>query len=173
MQHTTQAMKIGLLSDTHGWLDEQVFHYFQDCDEIWHAGDVGHLGIANKLAAFKPFRAVHGNIDGQAIRIRYPQDQHFVCAGLKVWMTHIGGKPPLYTATVHTMLQHEVPDIFVCGHSHILRVMHDPQYLPLLYLNPGAAGREGFHQVRTLLRFMLQDKKISQMQAIELGKRGK
>lgn len=173
MQDNAQAMKIGLLSDTHGWLDDQVLHYFQDCDEVWHAGDIGHLAIANKLAAFKPFRAVHGNIDGQDIRIRYPQDQHFVCAGLKVWMTHIGGKPPYYTTTVRTMLQHEVPDIFVCGHSHILRVMHDPQYPPLLYLNPGAAGREGFHQVRTLLRFMLQDKKISQMQAIELGKRGR
>jgi len=165
-------MKIGLLSDTHNWLDEQVFHYFGDCDEIWHAGDIGHLAIAKKLAAFKPLRAVHGNIDDPYIRINYPQDQHFVCEGLQVWMTHIGGKPPHYTPTVLTALQHKVPDIFVCGHSHILRVMHDSQHPPLLYLNPGAAGKEGFHQIRTLLCFTLQDKNISHMQAIELGARG-
>ncbi len=165
-------MKIGLLADTHGWLDDRVFHYFKDCDELWHAGDIGTLEVATKLAAFKPFRAVHGNIDGQDIRISYAQDQHFVCEGLKVWMTHIGGKPPFYTPTVLTALQQKIPDIFVCGHSHILRVMRDPKHPPLLYLNPGAAGMYGFHQVRTLLRFTLQDKRISHMQAIELGKRG-
>ena len=165
-------MKIGLLSDTHGWLDERVFHYFEDCDEVWHAGDIGTIVVAEQLTQFKPLRAVYGNIDGQAIRSQYPQDQRFVCAGLHVWMTHIGGKPPLYTPPVRTALQQQVPDIFICGHAHILRVMHDTQHPPLLYLNPGAAGQEGFHQVRTLLRFELNDKKVSHMQAIELGKRG-
>mmetsp|Transcript_9509 Transcript_9509/g.21821 ORF Transcript_9509/g.21821 Transcript_9509/m.21821 type:complete len:166 (-) Transcript_9509:1839-2336(-) len=165
-------MKIGLLSDTHGWLDEQIWHYFKDCDEIWHAGDIGSAAIAAQLAAFKPLRAIHGNIDGQDIRIKYPPEQRFVCEGLRVWMTHIGGRPPLYTRPIRTVLQHNVPDIFVCGHSHILRVMHDPNYPSLLYLNPGAAGKEGFHHVRTLLRFSLSDKKISHMKAIELGKRG-
>lgn len=165
-------MKIGLLSDTHSWLDDQVFHYFKDCDEIWHAGDIGHLAIAQKLAAFKPLRAVHGNIDGQDIRKHYPRNLWFVCEGLQVWITHIGGKPPFYTPALLTTLQQKVPDIFVCGHSHILRVMHDPKHPPLLYLNPGAAGKEGFHQVRTLLCFTLHSKKISHMQAIELGKRG-
>src|SRR3569832_1413115 len=165
-------MEIGLQSDTHGWLDNQVFQYFKDCDEIWHAGDIGNLAIAKKLATFKPLRAVHGNIDGQDIRIHYPQDLHFICEGLKIWMTHIGGKPPLYTSTVLKTLHQKLPDIFVCGHSHILRVMHNPKHPPLLYLNPGAAGQEGAHQVRTLLRFKLQDKKVSHMQVIELGKRG-
>ena len=165
-------MKIGLLSDTHGWLDERVFHYFEDCDEVWHAGDIGTLVVIEQLAAFKPIRAVHGNIDGQDIRMTYPQDQHFECEGLQVWMTHIGGKPPRYTPTVLSQLQQKVPDIFVCGHSHILRVMHDAQHPPLLYLNPGAAGREGFHKVRTLLRFEIKDRQVRDMQAIELGKRG-
>ena len=164
-------MKIGLLSDTHSWLDDQVFYYFKDCDELWHAGDIGTLATATKLAAFKPLRAVHGNIDGQDIRRHYPKNLLFVCEGLQVWITHIGGKPPRYTPTILTTLQQETPDIFVCGHSHILRVMHDPQLPPLLYLNPGAAGKEGFHRVRTLLRFEINDKKVKHMQAIELGKR--
>ena len=162
-------MKIGLLSDTHSWLDKRVFHYFKDCDEVWHAGDIGNLAITRALAAFKPLRAVHGNIDGHEIRLQYPQTLCFTCEGLRVWITHIGGKPPHYTMKVRAMLHQEVPDIFVCGHSHILRVMHDTQHPPLLYLNPGAAGREGFHHVRTILRFTLQNKKIAHMQAIELA----
>lgn len=164
-------MKIGLLSDTHGWLDERIFHYFKDCDEIWHAGDIGHPAVIKKLTDFKPIRAVHGNIDGQDIRQQYPQHLHFVCAGLRVWMTHIGGKPPHYITTVRSALQQAVPDIFVCGHSHILRVLHDPTYPPLLYLNPGAAGKAGFHRLRTVLRFTLHNSKICHMQAIELGQR--
>ncbi len=164
-------MRIGLLSDTHSWLDDQVFHYFKDCDELWHAGDIGHLPVANQLTAFKPLRAVHGNIDDQAIRIYYPTNLFFMCEDLQIWMTHIGGKPPHYTPTVLKNLKNKVPDVFVCGHSHILRVIHDPKHKPLLYLNPGAAGKEGFHQVRTLLRFEVHGKKISDMQAIELGRR--
>ncbi len=166
-------MKIGLLSDTHNWLDDLVFHYFKDCDELWHAGDIGQLAIATRLAAFKPLRAVYGNIDGQEIRQQYPQNLHFTCVGLRIWMTHIGGKPPPhYTPTILATLQQKAPDIFVCGHSHILRITHDPQLPSLLYLNPGAAGKEGFHRVRTLLRFEINDKKVMHMQAIELGKRG-
>lgn len=164
-------MKIGLLSDTHGWLDEQVFHYFEDCDELWHAGDIGHLAIAEKLAAFKPLRAVYGNIDAQNIRVKYPPHLHFTCEGFHIWMTHIGGKPPHYTPAILTELQKKVPHIFVCGHSHILRVIKDVQHPPLLYMNPGAAGREGFHRIRTLLSFTLQAQQIRRMQAIELGRR--
>lgn len=164
-------MRIGLLSDTHSWLDDRVFHYFEDCDELWHAGDIGSSTVAVRLANFRPLRAVHGNIDGRDIRCNYPQHLRFTCEGLRVWMTHIGGRPPYYTPTILTLLQENIPDILVCGHSHILHVTHDPQHSPLLYLNPGAAGREGFHQVRTLLRFTLQNKCISHMQAIELGQR--
>ena len=164
-------MKIGLLSDTHSWLDDQVFDYFKDCDALWHAGDIGSLAVAEQLAAFKPLHAVHGNIDGQDIRRRYPANLFFVCEGLQVWITHIGGKPPHYTPTILNTLQRQIPDVFVCGHTHILRVMRDPQHKPLLYLNPGAAGKEGFHQVRTLLRFEINGKKVEAMQAIELSKR--
>lgn len=165
------AMKIGLLSDTHGWLDNKVFLHFEACDEIWHAGDVGSRDVIEQLAAFKPLRAVYGNIDGQDIRARYPENEYFTCAGLRVWITHIGGKPPGYTPMVLAGLQKQVPDIFVCGHSHILRVGHDPKHPPLLYLNPGAAGQYGFHQVRTLLRFEVKQRQVSNMQAIELGPR--
>lgn len=164
-------MKIGLLSDTHGWLDSQVFRHFQECDEIWHAGDIGNINIIERLEASKPLRAVYGNIDGQDIRAKCPENQHFMCADLRVWITHIAGKPPRYTPAVLAGLQQQVPDILVCGHSHILQVVHDPAYPPLLYLNPGAAGQYGFHQVRTLLRFEIKKGKVSNMQAIELGPR--
>ena len=164
-------MKIGLLSDTHGWLDSQVFRYFKDCEEIWHAGDIGSIDIIEQLEAFKPLRAVYGNIDGQDIRARCPENQHFMCAGMHIWITHIGGKPPRYTPTVLAGLQQQVPDILVCGHSHILQVMHDAEHPPLLYLNSGAAGQYGFHQMRTLLRFEVKEGKVSNVQAIKLGPR--
>lgn len=165
-------MKIGILSDTHGYLDKKVFQYFDACDEIWHAGDMGAIEVAEQLKAFKPLRAVYGNIDAQDIRINYPADQHFLCEGLEVWITHIGGKPPQYTPRIMATLKKSIPHLFVCGHSHILRVMHDHQHQPLLYLNPGAAGKYGFHKIRTLLRFEIQEKVISNMQAIELGTSG-
>ncbi|MCG8340463.1 MAG: metallophosphatase family protein [Cytophagales bacterium] len=165
-------MKIGILSDTHGYLDEKVFRYFDACDEIWHAGDIGTIEVVEQLKAFKPLRAVCGNIDGKDIRVNYPSDQHFLCEGLEVWITHIGGKPPQYTPSIIETLKKSIPHIFVCGHSHILRVMHDPKHQPLLYLNPGAAGKYGFHKIRTLLRFEMKEKVISNMQAIELGARG-
>ena len=165
-------MKIGLLSDTHGYLDHKVLDYFELCEEIWHAGDIGNLEIANKLAAFKPLRAVYGNVDDASVRRVHPENARFDCEGLDVWITHIGGYPPRYTPEILRELRQRPPDIFVCGHSHILRVMHDPKLNKLLYLNPGAAGQHGFHHVKTLLRFDVQSGKVSGMEAIELGKRG-
>ncbi len=165
-------MTIGLISDTHGYFDDKVFTYFDNCDEVWHAGDIGTLEVAEKLAAFKPLRAVHGNVDDPTLRQLYPKDARFQCEGLEVWMTHIGGYPPHYNPLILREFKQYKPDIFICGHSHILRVMHDPKHGNLLYLNPGAAGQHGFHHVKTLLRFEVNEGKVSQMQAIELGKRG-
>ncbi|MCS7017936.1 MAG: metallophosphatase family protein [Bernardetiaceae bacterium] len=170
-------MRIGLISDTHGYLDERVFDYFVSCDEIWHAGDIGTLTVAAQLASFKPLRAVYGNIDAGEIRQRYPEHQHFACGKVKVWMTHIGGYPPNYTPALRKQLDEFQPDLFICGHSHILKVIPDPAR-KLLHLNPGAAGHEGFHPVRTLLRFAIHPEKqgvssIEQLEIIELGKRGK
>ncbi|TDG95642.1 metallophosphoesterase family protein [Cardinium endosymbiont of Culicoides punctatus] len=164
-------MKIGVISDTHGWLDPKVFDHFAPCDEIWHAGDIGDPIVLTALSKFKKVRAVYGNIDGQAIRNKCPEIQKFQCEQILVWMIHIAGNPPLYTPQVRTLLGQEIPDILVCGHSHILRVMHDKKHPPLLFLNPGAAGKHGFHHMRTLLRFEIQGKHINHMEAIELGAR--
>jgi len=163
--------KILLISDTHGFVHEDYLKYAADADEVWHAGDIGSLTVTDKLGALKPLRAVHGNIDDKIIQQNFPKDQYFDIEGFSVWITHIGGYPGKYSKDVNEKLKTVVPDIFICGHSHILRVMTDKKYNNMLCLNPGAAGMEGFHQVRTLLRFTLEDKKISQMQAIELGKR--
>jgi putative phosphoesterase len=162
--------RIGLISDTHGYLDEAVFHYFDACDEIWHAGDFGSLELADQLAAFKPLRGVYGNIDGQDVRIVHPEHQFFACEEVKVWMTHIGGYPGKYPAKVKETLLKYQPDLFICGHSHILKVIYD-RNLHFLHLNPGAAGKHGWHKVRTLLRFDIFDKKIHNLEAIELGSR--
>jgi uncharacterized protein len=169
-------VKIGLLSDTHSYLDPSILDYFAECDEIWHAGDIGNLAVTETLAAAKPLRAVWGNIDGQAARQLYPEDQVFTVAGLKVWMTHIGGYPPRYNPKIRPQLGQIKPDLFICGHSHILKVISDPVH-GLLHLNPGAAGREGFQLVRTLLRFEIGDEgkgytRLRNMQVIELGQRG-
>lgn len=165
-------MKIGLISDTHGYLDEQIFKYFADCDEIWHAGDIGTLEVAQRLEQFKPIRAVWGNIDGEEIRARYLENEIFMCEDKKVWITHIGGKPPRYSKGIKAKLKEIKPQLFICGHSHILRVISDSKIGNLLYINPGAAGVQGFHSIRTILRFDLSAGKISNMQVIELGKRG-
>lgn len=165
-------MKIGLISDTHGFLDEKVFSYFQHCDQIWHAGDLGTLEVAQQLASYKSFKAVFGNIDGSEIRQQYPKDLWFECEGKIIWMTHIGGYPPRYTPEVLRELKEKKPDIFICGHSHILKIISDPNLNNLLHLNPGAAGRQGFHEIRTLIRFDISHKVISQVQVVELGKRG-
>lgn len=162
--------RIGLISDTHGYLDDAVFRYFDACDEIWHAGDFGTLELADQLAAFKPLRGVYGNIDGQDVRIVHPEHQFFTCEEVKVWMTHIGGYPGKYPAKVKETLLNYQPDLFICGHSHILKVIYD-RNLHFLHLNPGAAGKQGWHKVRTLLRFDIFDKKIHNLEAIELGSR--
>ncbi|MBO0929625.1 metallophosphoesterase family protein [Fibrella aquatilis] len=161
-------MRIGLLSDTHSYLDPAIFRHFADCDEIWHAGDVGLDTVATQLAQFKPLRIVSGNIDDPQA---YPENLRFEVGGVRVWMTHIGGKPPRYNPTVRPELMANPPDLFVCGHSHILQVMRDPTRKQLLFINPGAAGKTGFHIMRTCLRFTLHEGKVSDMQAIELGKR--
>ena len=166
-------MKIGLISVTHSYLDPSVFEYFNECDEIWHAGDFGHVGIYDQLNAFKPTVGVYGNIDGQDVRIVLKENLIIQREGLTIFMTHIGGSPGKYIARVKEQLLLHKPDIFVCGHSHILRVVSDTVYNNMLHLNPGAAGKEGFHKMRTLLRFEINEKKISNMQVIELGLRGK
>lgn len=166
-------MKIGLISDTHGFLDPKVFEYFKNVDQIWHAGDVGNEALIEELGAFKPVLGVYGNIDGQKVRQLFPEDQRFTCEGVKVWMTHIGGKPPRYNPRVRPLIDKDRPDLFICGHSHILAVMHDPKHKGVLYLNPGAAGRHGFHKERTLLRFRLEGAKIHDLEVVKLGPRAK
>ncbi len=163
--------KIGLISDTHGFLDPKVFDYFKDCDEIWHAGDFGTLEVSDRLSDFKPLKGVYGNIDAQDIRLVHPLHEKFEIEGLKVWMTHIGGYPDHYNPSIKKELIENTPDIFICGHSHILKVVSDKKLNNMLCINPGAAGIHGFHKVKTIIRFDLNAKKISNMQAIELGKR--
>ena len=164
--------KIGLLSDTHSFLDETIFDHFQHCDEIWHAGDIGAPEVADKLEVFKPFRAVFGNIDGGKIRRRFPEDVRFEIEGLEVFMTHIGGYPGRYTKRVRDLLQENPPGLYLCGHSHILKVMPDKE-MGLLHINPGACGREGFHRMRTIVRFAVEAGKVQQLEVIELGLRGR
>lgn len=162
--------KIGLISDTHGYLDPLVFKYFDICDEVWHAGDIGTLTVALELERFKPLRAVYGNIDGGKLRASYPKDNIFELEGVKVYMTHIGGYPGRYDKHARKVIEKENPKLFICGHSHILKVMPDRKY-NMLCMNPGAAGKSGFHKMRTLLRFELADGNVQNLEAIELGKR--
>ncbi|MEX2379275.1 MAG: metallophosphoesterase family protein [Vicingaceae bacterium] len=162
--------KIGLISDTHSFLHPRVKHHFAHCDEIWHAGDIGNLSLADELAAFKHFRAVYGNIDGTEVRKVYPEHLRFTIEGVDVWMTHIGGYPKQYDLRVKDEINRNPPKLFICGHSHILKAIPDPK-LGLLHLNPGAAGKVGFHQVLTLMRFELDAGKIQNLEVIELEKR--
>lgn len=163
-------MKIGIISDTHGYLDDQIFPFFEDCDELWHAGDIGTVAVIEKLETFKPLRAVFGNIDESRIRWNYPENQLFVCAGLKVFMTHIGGSPPRYNPRTRAIIEKEKPAIFVCGHSHILKVMKDSKY-DLLFINPGSAGNQGIHRIKTVLRFSVTSAVPGDLEILELGKR--
>lgn len=179
--------KIGLLSDTHGWLNPAIYDFFKDCDEIWHAGDIGSDDVAIELEAFinrqrttdnvqqsasvrNRFRAVYGNIDDWEIRADYPQFQIFTVEEMKVVMTHIGGYPNAYAPGIRQLLHDEKPDIFISGHSHILKVMRDPT-LNLLHLNPGAAGLKGFHKKVTMLRFQIDSKEASNLEIYEADKR--
>ena len=160
--------KIGLLSDTHGYWDEKYAVHFESCDEIWHAGDIGSVTVAEQLAALKPLRAVYGNIDGQEIRQLYSRINYFLVERVMVMMTHIGGYPGLYDPEIRKKLCSLKPKLFIAGHSHILKVMYDEK-LNFLYVNPGAAGHSGFHQVRTLVRFVIDQDEIKDMEVIELG----
>jgi putative phosphoesterase len=164
-------MKIGLLSDTHGFLDPKVFEYFKDCDEIWHAGDAGDH-VLEPLEKFKPLRFAYGNIDEITIQKRYPENLWFTCEQLTILITHIAGSPPNYNPRIKKLLKEKVPDVLICGHSHILRIKKDPNYNNMLYLNPGAAGNQGFHHMKTVVRFEVLGKEIKNMEVIELGKRG-
>ncbi len=162
--------KIGLLSDTHGYFDPKYYSYFKDCDQIWHAGDIGSKEVLTGLSEVAPLRAVHGNIDGQEIRIIHPQVEVFHCEKVKVLLTHIGGYPQRYPLPILKLLQEHRPQLFICGHSHILKVIYDKS-LQLLHINPGAAGKQGFHQVRTLVTFCIDNKEIKDLRVIELAQR--
>ena len=164
--------KILLLSDTHSHLDERMLVYAHEADEIWHAGDIGDLAVTDRLAKIKPLRAVYGNIDGANARAQFPENNRFTLEGVHFLMTHIGGPAGKYTARVRELFVANAPEVFICGHSHILKVMHIKNK-KLLHLNPGAAGIHGFHQIRTMLRFEIHDGKLQNMEVIELGKRGK
>ena len=161
--------KIGLLSDTHGYLDEAVFKHFDDCDELWHAGDFGP-DVAERLAEFKPLKGVYGNIDDKIIRQQFPEHLRFNCEQVDVWMTHIGGYPGKYAPGIREEIYNKPPKLFITGHSHILKVMFDPK-IQCLHINPGAAGKSGWHKVKTLIRFCISDEKIHTLEAIELGNR--
>ncbi len=162
--------RIALLSDTHGYIDDRILAHCESCDEIWHGGDIGTIKVADALEKLKPFRAVYGNIDGQDIRIRYPKNLRFMCEEVDVLMTHIAGRPENYVAEVKSIMQVNPPQIFVCGHSHILLVKFENRW-NVLHLNPGAAGISGFHKTRTMLRFTIDGKDIREMEVVELGKR--
>jgi putative phosphoesterase len=162
--------KIGLLSDTHGDLDPKIFHYFKDVDEIWHAGDIGSLDVIDALRKFKPLKAVYGNIDDHKIRIEFPEFNRFWCEDVEVLMTHIGGKPGKYSKPAFEAIESKTPKLFICGHSHILLVQYDSRY-KMLWMNPGACGIKGFHQVKTIIRFTIDKEKIENLEVIELGKR--
>lgn len=158
---------IGLLSDTHAFIDERVIKFFDECDEIWHAGDIGNIETADKIASKKPFRAVYGNIDDHRIRSVYPEFQDFEIEGIRVLMVHIGGYPYHYYREVRNKLQKNAYKLFISGHSHILKVMPDKKY-NLLHINPGASGNSGFHQVKTAVRFKIDSGKIHDLEVLEL-----
>jgi putative phosphoesterase len=160
--------RIGLISDTHNYLDEAVFTHFANCDEIWHAGDFGTAAIADKLKAFKPLKGVYGNIDGQDIRVEYPERLRFRCEDVEVFMVHIGGYPGHYAPAIKSELLTNPPQLFITGHSHILKVIYDEK-INCLHMNPGAAGKQGWQKVRTLIRFVVDGKNMKQCEVIELG----
>lgn len=162
--------KILLLSDTHSFIDDQILKFVKQADEVWHAGDIGDLNVTDTLKNYKPLRAVYGNIDDKDARAEFPLDNKFVIEGVSVWITHIGGYPNKYNLRVREELKNKTPKLFICGHSHILKVQYDEK-LKLLHLNPGAAGKHGFHKVRTMLRFEIDKGAITNMEVIELAHR--
>jgi len=166
-------MQIGLISDTHSFLDPKVFTAFEDCDEIWHAGDFGTMEVAQQLAEFRPMKGVYGNIDDSSIRAQYPENLRFECSGVDILMTHIAGRPGRYPARVKKLLNESKPDVLICGHSHIVHVENDLKYRGMKYLNPGAAGHEGHHVMRTLIKLQCVKGKLKDMKLVELGPRGR
>jgi len=159
--------KILLLSDTHGYIDDKILAYAKKADEVWHAGDIGDLAVTDAIKAIKPMHAVYGNIDNHEIRQEFPLNDRFMCEGVDVWITHIGGYPGRYSPAIREEIRTNPPKLFICGHSHILKVMPDRK-LNLLLMNPGAVGKHGFHQVRTMLRFTIGGDKIDNLEVIEM-----
>jgi hypothetical protein len=159
--------KILLLSDTHSFIGDDILRYVEQADEIWHAGDIGDLRVTDAIKKLRPLRAVYGNIDNAEARLEFPENLKFRCEEVKVWITHIGGYPGRYAPAVRDQIKIHTPDLFICGHSHILKVINDKK-LSLLHMNPGAAGKYGFHKVRTMLRFEINQKKIQKLEVIEL-----
>ena len=162
--------KILLLSDTHGYIDEQILKFVKQADEVWHAGDIGSLSVTDTIEKLRPIRAVYGNIDDANIRSEFPLNNKFTIEKVSVWLTHIGGYPNRYDQRISKEIAKNPPKLFISGHSHILKVMFDKK-LNLLHMNPGAAGKHGFHKVRTMLRFEINEDKISNLEVIELEQR--
>ena len=158
--------KILLISDTHGYIDEKIIKYASKVDEIWHAGDIGDISVSDKLKKIKPLKAVYGNIDDHSIRAEFPLHNRFICEKVDVWITHIGGYPKRYNPKILEELKSNPPDLFICGHSHILKVINDKE-LDLLHINPGAIGKHGLHRVRTMIQFEINEKKIENLSIIE------
>jgi len=158
--------KILLISDTHGYIDEKIVKYANKVDEIWHAGDIGDISVSDKLKKIKPLRGVYGNIDDQKIRTEFPLHNRFICEKVNVWITHIGGYPKRYNPKILEELKSNPPDLFICGHSHILKVINDKE-LDLLHINPGAIGKHGLHRARTMIQFEINGKKIENLSVIE------
>ena len=163
-------MKIGLISDTHGHFEASILQYFDKCDEVWHLGDIGTVAVLDQLTAHFKVRSVFGNIDGHDIRVRSREFLAFQLSGKKFLLIHIAGKPPRYNPQVRKLIYQYRPDVLICGHSHMLSVQQDPQN-QLLFINPGAAGKHGFHKKKTLIRFDLDQGRMSNMEVIELGNR--
>lgn len=163
-------IKILLLSDTHSHIDDVILKYAAQADEIWHAGDIGDISVTDQLSKLKPLRAVFGNIDNHILQKEFPLNSRFMCEGVDVLITHIGGYPPKYNSRTRPTIQRNPPKLFISGHSHILKVMMDKK-LGVLHMNPGACGKQGFHQMRTMLRFVIDGKEIKALEVIELGKR--
>lgn len=162
--------KILLLSDTHSHIDDTILKYVNQADEVWHAGDIGDLNVTDTIKKLKPLRAVYGNIDDAKARMEFPLNNRFSCENVSVWITHIGGYPGKYNPNIKEEMAQNPPKIFICGHSHILKVMFDKKN-NLLHMNPGAAGKSGFHKVRTMLRFVIDDDKIKDLEIIEIGEK--
>lgn len=165
--------RIGVLSDTHGNLPDGGFiEFFKECDEIWHAGDIGNIHVIDTLETIKPVRAVYGNIDGTELRKKYPKHQAFDCEEVHVLITHIGGRPGKYDSSAQKLINHQSPGLFICGHSHILKIQYD-KTRDFLFVNPGAAGRSGFHKVRTAVRFQIEGSEIKNMEIFEKDRKSK